>query len=204
MSEHTRSGELAHRRLTGGGSSSERRSVVRSSEALELRRARACCSSTAARIGRTPPSTHGPDAPAAWPAPGSASFPHPSGTNTTSPDEMRSRPKNPDINTAHERPDSSNSTGGIDDSAAEESPATGPRPPVAVRRRHYVSHAPASGALCRLDSPHHSGQHQRGSRGGDGQASFSTNASSWRRLRHSYTPSVWVPYSPTIESPVFQ
>ena len=36
------------------------------------------------------------------------------------------------------------------------------------------------------------------------QASFSTNVSSWRRLRHSYTPSVWVPYSPTIESPVFQ
>ena len=38
----------------------------------------------------------------------------------------------------------------------------------------------------------------------EAQASFSTNASSWRRLRHSYTPSVWVPYSPTIESPVFQ
>ena len=35
-------------------------------------------------------------------------------------------------------------------------------------------------------------------------ASFSTNPSSWRRLRHSYTPSVCTPYSPTIESPVFQ
>ena len=33
---------------------------------------------------------------------------------------------------------------------------------------------------------------------------FSTNASSWRRLRHSYTPSLCVPYSPTIESPVSQ
>ena len=37
-----------------------------------------------------------------------------------------------------------------------------------------------------------------------GQTSFSTNASSWRRLRHSNTPSVWVPYSPTMESPVSQ
>ena len=36
------------------------------------------------------------------------------------------------------------------------------------------------------------------------QASFSTKASSWRKLRHSKTPSVWTPYSPTIESPVFQ
>ena len=33
---------------------------------------------------------------------------------------------------------------------------------------------------------------------------FSTKPSSWRRLRHSYTPSVKLPYSPTTESPVFQ
>ena len=34
--------------------------------------------------------------------------------------------------------------------------------------------------------------------------SFSTKASSWRRLRHSYAPSVWMAYSPTMESPVSQ
>ncbi len=33
---------------------------------------------------------------------------------------------------------------------------------------------------------------------------WSTNPSSWRRLRHSNTPSQWMPYSPTIESPVSQ
>ena len=37
-----------------------------------------------------------------------------------------------------------------------------------------------------------------------GHVSFSTKPSSWRRLRHSYTPSVCTPYSPTMESPVFQ
>ena len=37
-----------------------------------------------------------------------------------------------------------------------------------------------------------------------GHANFSTKPSSCRRLRHSYTPSVWLPYSPTMESPVFQ
>ena len=30
------------------------------------------------------------------------------------------------------------------------------------------------------------------------------NRSSWRRFRHSNTPSQWVPYSETIESPVSQ
>ena len=40
--------------------------------------------------------------------------------------------------------------------------------------------------------------------GAAAQVSFSTKDSSWRRLRHSYTPSVWMPYSPTMESPVFQ
>ena len=38
----------------------------------------------------------------------------------------------------------------------------------------------------------------------DPQARWSTNLSSWRRLRHSNTPSQWMPYSPTIESPVSQ
>ncbi len=37
-----------------------------------------------------------------------------------------------------------------------------------------------------------------------GHARWSTNPSSWRRLRHSKTPSQWMPYSPTIESPVSQ
>jgi len=36
------------------------------------------------------------------------------------------------------------------------------------------------------------------------QARFSTKRSSWRRLRASNTPSEWIPYSPTIESPVSQ
>jgi hypothetical protein len=36
------------------------------------------------------------------------------------------------------------------------------------------------------------------------QAMCSTKRSSWRRLRHSNTPSQWVPYSDTIESPVSQ
>ncbi len=40
--------------------------------------------------------------------------------------------------------------------------------------------------------------------GSAGHASFSTKPSSWRRLRHSYTPSVCMPYSLTIESPVSQ
>ena len=35
-------------------------------------------------------------------------------------------------------------------------------------------------------------------------AMCSTNRSSWRRLRHSKTPSQWMPYSETIESPVSQ
>ena len=35
-------------------------------------------------------------------------------------------------------------------------------------------------------------------------AMYSTKRSSWRRLRHSKTPSQWVPYSDTIESPVSQ
>ena len=39
---------------------------------------------------------------------------------------------------------------------------------------------------------------------GLGHANFSTKLSNWRRLRHSYTPSVNEPYSPTTESPVFQ
>jgi hypothetical protein len=37
-----------------------------------------------------------------------------------------------------------------------------------------------------------------------GYAMYSTKRSSWRRLRHSKTPSQWVPYSDTIESPVSQ
>jgi hypothetical protein len=35
-------------------------------------------------------------------------------------------------------------------------------------------------------------------------AMYSTKRSSWRRLRHSKTPSQWMPYSDTIESPVSQ
>ena len=39
---------------------------------------------------------------------------------------------------------------------------------------------------------------------GGAHASTSTKRSSCRRFRHSYVPSVWMAYSPRIESPVFQ
>ena len=46
------------------------------------------------------------------------------------------------------------------------------------------------------------GEPERSDRGH--QTRWSTKRSSWRRLRHSNVPSQWVPYSPTMESPVSQ